>query len=239
MDNIKSYNYTLRANDFDMNKRLLPSAVLSLFQDVAGRHANELGVGFDEMVKRSILWVIVRARFEILKTPELYSRVKITTWPLPPSRAACRRDYLIENEKGELLVRGSTDWVFMHSDERRLVSATDVYPLEQFCKDKAFEDKNAKLHDFDPGSGEHTVNIGYSCLDVNRHVNNTKYADFALDAIHPTDVEALKLFQIDFRKEVRADESLSVLTRRNEGEILAKGIGEDGNVRFICRMVTK
>ena len=38
--------YTLRAGDFDKFDRIKPSAVLDLFQDVAGQHAEEIGVGF-------------------------------------------------------------------------------------------------------------------------------------------------------------------------------------------------
>ena len=50
MQNIWNNDYTLRANDFDKYDRILPSSVLSIFQDAAGRHGEEIGVGFKEML---------------------------------------------------------------------------------------------------------------------------------------------------------------------------------------------
>ena len=44
--------------------------------------------------------------------------------------------------------------------------------------------------------------LDFSDLDVNNHVNNTKYADYVLDAVNPTKAETLDVFQIDYRKEV-------------------------------------
>lgn len=239
MNSVASYEYTLRANDFDCRNKLLPSAILDLFQDAAGRHANELGVGFSAMLERNVLWVIVRVRFQVLRTPPLYSRVKVITWPLAPTRASCRRDYIIEDEQGQPLVKGTSDWVFMHCEKRRLLPATDVYPLKQFCDSLAVEDKALKLHNFEHEGEAYNVTAGFCELDMNGHVNNTKYANFVLDAVGLRDDEEIESFQLDYRKEVKAGEQLSVLSRRNDGEILAKGLGEDGAVRFTCRIGTK
>ena len=239
MKPVAAYEYTLRTNDFDCRRKLMPSAVLDLFQNAAGRHAYELGVGFDAMLQKDVLWVIVRVRFQILRTPPLYSRVKITTWPLPPTRASCRRDYVIEDEGGQTVVKGTSEWVFMHSTERKLLPATDIYPLDEFCDTLALEDKTSKLRDFEPEGQPFDLTAGFCDLDMNGHVNNTKYANFVLDAVPLREDEEIEFFQLDYRKEVRAGEKLSLLSRRNEGEIVAKGLGEDGGVRFACRIGTK
>ena len=66
MKKIYENEYILRMSDFDKYNRIKPSAVLELFQDVAGQHANEIGVGYDEMMQRSYFWVIVRIKFKII-----------------------------------------------------------------------------------------------------------------------------------------------------------------------------
>ena len=104
MQNIWSKDYTLRANDFDKYDRILPSSVLSLFQDAAGQHGEEIGVGFKEMLERNYLWVVVRLKFKILKAPKRYSKVTIKTWPFEPKRFSYRREYLITDENGEKLM---------------------------------------------------------------------------------------------------------------------------------------
>ena len=52
MNKLWKKEYYLRASDFDKFNHIKPSAVLDLFQDAAGQHADELGVGFDQMIKR-------------------------------------------------------------------------------------------------------------------------------------------------------------------------------------------
>ena len=58
--------YNLRASDFDKYNHIKPSAVLDLFQDAAGQHAIILGVGFEDMLKRSFLWVLTKIKFKVL-----------------------------------------------------------------------------------------------------------------------------------------------------------------------------
>ena len=38
----------LRTNDFDQFDNLKPSAILDIFQDVAGTHATIIGTGYDQ-----------------------------------------------------------------------------------------------------------------------------------------------------------------------------------------------
>ena len=78
--------YELRAADFDRWDRIRPASVLSLFQDVAGIHANELGIGFAALMERKTIWVLTKVRYELVGTPRRYERVRVRTWPLPPAR---------------------------------------------------------------------------------------------------------------------------------------------------------
>ena len=87
--------YYLRASDFDKFNHIKPSAVLDLFQDAAGQNAEDIGVGFEEMIKRSYLWVLTKVKFKIILQPGIYQKVKIKTWPLAPNRMSYRREYCI------------------------------------------------------------------------------------------------------------------------------------------------
>ena len=68
-------NFRLRISDFDTFDHLTPHAVLDLFQDVAGKHADLIGVGFDKMIKDNLIWVLLRTKYEVIKNPPLYSTV--------------------------------------------------------------------------------------------------------------------------------------------------------------------
>ncbi|MBR5187622.1 MAG: hypothetical protein IKW18_04035, partial [Clostridia bacterium] len=168
--------YNLRASDFDKFKHLKPSSILDLFQDAAGQHAEDLGVGYDSMLARSYMWVLVRIKFQVISQPKSYQRVMVKTWPLAPNRLNYRREYAIETQDGEKLVIGSSEWVVMHSEKRRLVRAPDLYPFsDNFYPERNFGERLERIPDFTAESNPYTVTPGFSDIDRNGHVNNTKY----------------------------------------------------------------
>lgn len=232
--------YYLRASDFDKYNRIKPSAVLELFQDAAGQHALEIGVGFDALIERSYLWAITRIKFKIILNPRSYQKVIIKTWPLAPNRLSYRREYCIESESGEKLIVGSSKWVIMHSEKRRLIADPNVYPFtDGFHTELMFEDKLSKVHDFEVTDLPRVVNAGFSELDVNNHVNNTKYANFIMDAISPSESDELETFQIDYRKEVLEGTNLQIYYAREGNETLAKGINDNNDIMFACKLIFK
>lgn len=232
--------YILRAGDFDKFDRIKPSAVLDLFQDAAGQHAEEIGVGFDDMLAQEYLWVLTRIKFEINSAPSRYQSVVVKTWPLAPNRLNYRREYCIEDMDGNKLIIGSSEWVVIHSTERKLLSVPDLYKLDgDYHNEVMFEGKLGKVRDFETEISPRIVNAGFSELDINDHVNNTKYANYVIDAINPAENEALKTFQIDYRKEVMQGTELNIYHKREDGVISAKGQNNDGDIMFACKIELK
>lgn len=232
--------YYLRASDFDKFNHIKPSAVLDLFQDAAGQHAIEIGIGFDEMIKRSYLWVLTKIKFQIITEPASYQKVIVKTWPLAPNRLSYRREYCIENEKGERLIVGSSEWVVIDSEKRRFLSIPDLYSFtDGFHEEMIFEGKLDKISDFEALGTPRTVNVGFCELDINNHVNNTKYANYVLDAIDPSKNDILDTFQIDYRKEVLQGTKLSIYHTNQDKTVLAKGQDDNGNTMFTCKLVYK
>ncbi len=240
MNTLWQKEYSLRTSDFDKYNRIKPSAVLELFQDAAGQHAIEIGVGFDSLIKRSYLWVLTRIKFKIISNPKSYQKVIVKTWPLAPNRLSYRREYCIENETGEKLIVGSSEWVIMHSEKRRLIADPNLYPFtEGFKTEIMFEDKLSKIRDFEASGIPRVINAGFSELDVNNHVNNTKYANYVIDAITPTENDILEIFQIDYRKEVLEGTRLHIYNTKEGSSSLAKGINDNGDIMFACSLTFK
>ena len=238
MKNIYVKSFNLRTSDFDTYRRISPASVLDLFQTVAGEHALMLGCGFESLFARKLLWVLVRTKYQVISQPETYQTVVVKTWPLAPSRVGFQREYLIEDEKGNLLIKGSSDWAIIHSEQRKIVSAADVYPEMEHLTEKCFDERLKKLPDFEAKGEGYPICPAFSQLDMNSHVNNTKYASFALDAISPDEGDKIKAFQIDYRREVKRGEQLFVYTKRDENGIMAKGVNNAGEVMFSCRFDT-
>ena len=236
MENLFERKYYMRTSDFDRFGCVQPSAVLDLFQDVAGLHANALGCGYDDLIQKQMIWVLVRVKFELIKSPVMFQQVTVKTWPLEPSRAGFRRDYLIEDEAGAVLVRGASEWVVVHSELRRMVPARDVYPEMSFITETAVDEKLSKLREIKEDGQKFDLIPRFSDIDINGHVNNTKYANFVLNALSPEKDERIKALQIDYRHEVREGVPLTLKLGREDNAVTAFGADTEDNTMFACRI---
>ena len=233
MNKIYSETFALRTSDFDCRGQIKPSAVLDLFQEVAGAHAKDLGVGFDDFREKNLLWVLVKVKFRIENNIREHQKVIVKTWPLPAGRVTLQREYLIEDENGKTLAKGTSEWVTVHSEKRRIIPPTNVYPLEEFCEDKMFEGKFVKVSDFTETNAASEIAPQFCDLDRNGHVNNIKYADYVLNALNP-EKQMVREFQIDFHREIMSGMKISVFLSESENNLLAKGINQSGEKMFSC-----
>ena len=237
MRNIWEKSYSLRAGDFDKYDRIKPSSVLDLFQDAAGQHAEEIGVGFESMISRSLLWVLIKVKYRVFSQPHRYQNVKVVTWPLEPNRIIYRREFRVQDENNNILIIGSSEWVVINSKERRLVSAPDLYSFAGgFHSEHMFDDNLGRVRSFEATETPYTVNAGFCELDVNGHVNNTKYANYVLDAVSPSENEIIDCLQIDYHKEVLQGTQLNIFHSKTNNTVMAKGENQDGDLMFSCKI---
>ena len=240
MNKIFKKDYHLRLSDFDKYNRIKPAAVLELFQDAAGDHANELGIGRENMLSRSLFWVIVRVKFRIISNPKSSDRVTVITWPIEPRRLCYPREFCIVNEEGERLVEGSSDWAILNCERRRLVAVENLYPFtDGYHSELIFGERAPGVPNFEASDEPRIITPGFSDIDHNNHVNNTRYANYVMDAIAPDENEVLELFQIDYRKEVTEGTTLRLYSQREENVILSRGVCDSGDVMFACRLEYK
>ncbi len=230
---IKKYN--LRGSDFDKFMEIKPSAVLDLFQDVAGLHAEELGIGFNAMLEKGLLWVVMKVKYELVKMPRMYQNVIVKTWPKEPKRLDFERNYLILDENEDVLIKGTSQWAIISSETRKLTRATNVYEkIDEFCDDVVFDGKIIRIPDFEALEPMVSVISGFSELDSNGHVNNIHYADYVINAINPQKPMNIRNFQIDFHKEIMLGDKTDIFVEENE-DILVKGMQGD-NIMFSARI---
>ena len=64
--------------DVDANLEITNTAILNIFEDIAGIHASQAGEGYSRQTK--ITWVLTGYQVKIIKRPEYGQRVKVHTW---------------------------------------------------------------------------------------------------------------------------------------------------------------
>lgn len=183
MEKIYSETLALRACDCDMGGLWRPSAVMEAMQETAATHSDRLGVGRDALMALGVVWVLSRSRVTLCRTPHVGEAVEVQTWPLAPKHMFYARNNAFWGADGAKLGEASSLWVLMDIQTRRIVNRDEV-PAR--LPDNADLPAGAPMGAIRPLAGEpeaRTLIPPYVDFDMNGHVNNTKYLDWACNAL--------------------------------------------------------
>ena len=216
--------YQITTNMLDCHDCLKMSTLLDVAQEVAGDHAEELGCGFETMIKQDLIWVIVRNYVEIIKKPINFKEIEVVTYPLKPRFVEFNRETEFYHD-GELFAVSRSTWMVINIKDFS-VKAPDFF--KGFDDDLGyFKRRIRKLPVIEKSQLQKVkeVDVLYSMLDHNGHMNNTKYVDFYLDTFRPE--FSVKTLQIEYIKQSFLDDKLSLYIKENEGKRYLSGYKDD------------
>ena len=207
---IWTQTYDVNTIVLDHHKRLGLFGLLNLLQDIAWLHAKHLGWGYEALVEHGTAWVLVRQKLVMADWPVWGDVVEVRTWPRGVIGALAVREFEIvagDRKFGEC----STSWLIIDAQTRRPTKID----REAFRKNTRTEGCLAiEAGKITPQTGLKpvaTFQVRNSDLDVNGHVNNTRYAQWILDSIA---LEALAAYRLD-------EYEVNFLAETNVGDTVA------------------
>lgn len=220
MEKTFSKGYTITCYEADANQLMRPTAMLDLMQEAANVNASTLGFGYDEMMNSNIAWVLSRTHVKFIDTPKWREEVNLKTWHKGVSKLFYLRDFILSDKEGNPMVLATTSWLIIDMNTRRLVRNNDL-ALNNTAMDAiaAPADKVVLPVDIEPELvRKHPIT--WSEIDTNGHVNNVKYAVWAIDAVKTEDIKErpLKELLINYDAEVMPGDVVKIFRVRQETE---------------------
>ena len=214
----------------DVNNRLRSSVMARILQDAAIVHAEELGVGRNVGLEKQALWVITRMAVEIERLPLWGETICLRTWPGDTRHGLFPRFFEMTTEAGEPLLKASTIWLLMHAVDRRML---DPKAIGMEVSGQNREGQLAMPARRVPFPAEMTEEgrrtVRYSETDVNGHMNNTRYLDWADDLL-PLEFHrehTLKKLWVEFRSEILCGEEAVLRSDLSDNVLCLTGIASD------------
>lgn len=130
----------------------------------------------------NLIWIITDYEVKINRMPVFNETVTIKTEAVSYNKLFCYRQFYIYDQEGNLLADILTFFALMNPDTRKVSSIPEVLvaPYEsEFVKKMRRAFKPEVLEN----PQEKTYHIRYFDIDMNGHVNNSKYLDWMYDSL--------------------------------------------------------
>ena len=185
--------FRITTNIVDENDYLKLSSILDIAQNIAGDHATELKIGFNEFIKKDLIWVLIRNKVEIVKNIHDPKIIKAVTYPLKPRFVEYPREVLLY-VNDELICKIHQVWCIYNIKDNKVVS----YKMDDYVSNhpSLFDGRVKKLITSKDLTYIKSITIPYTYCDHNKHMNNTHYFDFFLDAFAPE--KPIQIAQIEY-----------------------------------------
>ena len=227
---IHQEKFTVRSYEMDVQGVASVPAICNYLQEVAGNHATELGVAVDHLFKKNMTWVLSRLHIQVFRFPFWREEIKIETWPSGRQRKFATRDFLIFDQKHNILVKATSSWMIIDlKTQKPIVMPEFMDEIRLPDRQRAIDDSFPKMTLPENPNFEQKFDVRLGDLDINQHVNNVKYIEWALESV-PLDIWKAKILaslEISFRAETKHGERIIIQTEQNEDIFLHRVISED------------
>lgn len=231
--------FTVQFGDVDMQNRLTLKGAYRLMQEAANCHSDQAGYGINNIEKTDYSWVLYEQRCRIYARPCWNTGLRIKTWSRGAEGLICLRDFEVRTQKGDLVALASTSWLLVSASTQKMVRIPAGMMEEYGTVDRSvFEDPLVRLRPAPEEEKTWEYTVLKRDLDINRHVNNLCYLDFALEAL-PSGM-ALEDFdevEVMYKKAAHLGDRIACFAGRTErGATVSVKEAESGRLLTVLRL---
>ena len=173
------------------------SHLLKIIQEIGARDIAAKGFGKAEIFDKGMRWVISRIATKVNRIPAYDEEIEIVTFPEPPKWFFLPRYTTVLDKDGYVLLECETIWAVIDFNTRKPVLPS------QIGLDIEYKDELEKTLTVDnkiiPIETDKTLErkILFTDCDINQHMNNTVYVEWACDLLGGEYLKSKKL--VDWR----------------------------------------
>jgi len=211
--------YRIGFTDVGGSNKLTNKAVLKILENAGGMQSEEVGYGLNQIESTGLSWVLLAWKVQVLSRPLYNEELLIKTWARNTTKVSTYRDYEIYDNKGSLVVRASSKWALININTKSIEKITDEIISKYEPEEKGvFEnDTIDKLKEPVECDSKLEYKVLRSDIDINDHVHNLYYLDFAYEAL-PEKIYRAKEFdniEIMYKKQIKLGDKIVCLYSQN------------------------
>ena len=232
--------YRVHSYQVNMLNQLRCTVLCQFMQESAWHHAEHLKLGYADLMRQQLVWVLSRQRVRIHRLPRWQETITVETWPTDRDTLFCYRDFRISDADHQTLAVASSSWAAIDLQTRRLRPTADYFiPDFAASQERAFEDREMqKIAAAEKAAEQHKRSVRFRDLDPNGHVNNVSYIEWILDGFPLEHWQKMELYEmeINYLAEAFYGDQITLIRNAHTDHFVHSLLRQNGQT--ICRART-
>ncbi|GGE38197.1 acyl-ACP thioesterase domain-containing protein [Streptococcus himalayensis] len=215
----------------DVNGNIKIPQLILLSLQVSEMQSESLGISDQDLLeKHQLVWIVTDYEMILHRLPAFGDEIRIETEALSYNRLFCYRRFTIFDRDGEVLVEMLASFVMMNRETRKVqpVDGDLLAPYQSSFDKKVIRGPKYPATEM---LEQKEFQIRFYDLDMNGHVNNSKYLDWIFEALGVAFLTSHvpRKINLKYVKEVRSDGTIASCVER-EGLVSSHQIRSDAGI---------
>lgn len=238
MSGLHTETFRVRFNEADATGFATLQTLGNWLQEGADQNARELGWAREQLAARRLFWALTGLRITLSGYPRWRETARIITWPAGADRLFAWRDFLLVAEDGKQLGAATSAWLLVNEDTRRPVRMLPEIAAAALARPRSLaHDFRAKLSPPERAGYARHFHVRRSDLDVNGHVNNVTFIEWAVESVPPAMIGDGRVLDIALAFHAEAllgDEIVAQAEQESRGRIFRHQLQRAGDQRVLA-----
>lgn len=204
-----SYEYDIKYQEVDGNRKLRLFNLENYLLEVAGRVADELDFGIAKLYPMGLTWILTRMSIEMFELPTHCDHVRFETWIESNVHMLSTRNFRIWS--GDRLIgQCKSVWAVLDLTKREIVNIFDTPMFADSVDGEVLDMPRVRMTTIPEPTGCVPHTIVYSDIDYNGHCNSCRYLQALTDAYLPDYYGKKVRLDINYSKEAMLGEMMQI-----------------------------
>lgn len=210
IDNVFEYCGSIEFCDVNKNNKATGRGLLRLLQEASSHHSETVGCGVSHMSSINYNWVLISQKIKIFNRPCWATKIKIKTWSRGTNGVCFLRDFEMLDKDENVICMASTKWVVIDNKGEIFRPNSNIVELYGICERQVFDRTLKKLNEPSDLKLGFKYIIQKRDIDLNNHVNNLCYIDFAYETVPENiDLNSFSTIEVLYKKEIKLNEKVA------------------------------
>ncbi|MGY6521973.1 MAG: acyl-[acyl-carrier-protein] thioesterase [Mongoliitalea sp.] len=209
----------------DPQGKLRWACLADMMQEVAWRHADSRDFG-QNLFDLGYMWVMSRFEIKVDSLPSWGEKITVKTAGRGIDKLFALREFQVVNAAGNVLATAMSAWLLLDIQSKRPQRPDRVLPSELFAMVNDSSLTPAKVVTLPNMMDAGVIQVRYSDLDMNNHVNNVSYIRWVEDFMRERNW-TIQAVLVNYQAEISAGQLIHLTHHSQEKQIIIEGRVEE------------